>query len=296
MNPRHHTALPLAAAVLSGACVAGQQRINGDLGQSLDDPLLAAVVSFGTGLLLMAFLVVRRKARAALAGLAAVPWWTRIGGLGGATLVAVGATAAPEIGIALLTVGLVSGSTVGGLAVDKLGLAPGGHRPFTAPRLIGAGLCLVAIGVSAVEGLRAASPLLLGLVVVAGGLISVQQALNGRMRQATDATVATFVNFVVGFVALSLGLAVKAVVSGVHAETWPTEWWMYIGGPIGAAFVAVAAIAVKSLGVLRLGLAITAGQLLGGIALDLDRGVAPTTLVAAGLTMLAVAVSGRGQR
>jgi hypothetical protein len=43
-------------------------------------------------------------------------------------------------------------------------------------------------------------------------------------------------------------------------------------------------------------LALTAGQLIGAILLDLDRGVTATTLVAAALTMVAVGVSGRGQR
>ena len=294
---RHPTALPLLAAVLSGALVALQQQLNGDLGRSLHDPLLAAVVSFGTGLVVVTtLLLVRRSSRLALPRAWALPWWTRLGGLGGASLVAAGAAAAPEIGVALLTVGLVAGSTVGGLAVDRAGLGPGGHRPLTRARLVGAALCLVAIAISAVAGLKDASPLLLSLVVGAGAFIALQQALNGRVRQAADATVATFVNFVAGTSALLLGLGAKALLVGVNAERWPSQWWLYLGGPMGATFVAVAALVVRRLGVLRLGLAVTAGQLLGGIVLDLGRGVANTTLIAAVLTMTAVAVSGRGQR
>ncbi len=296
MTERHSLALPIAAAVVSGGLVAVQQRINGDLGRALDDPLLAAVVSFGTGLVLMTALVVRRGVRARWGDLRAVPWWTRVGGIGGATLVAVGATAAPEIGVALLTVGLVAGSTVGGLAVDKAGLAPGGHRPLSPPRITGALLCLVAIALSAHAGLQLASPLLLLLVVLAGALISVQQALNGRVRQATGATIATFVNFVVGTTALLLALLVKQLVVGVDVLDWPGQWWLYLGGPIGASFVAMASIVVRQLGVLRLGLAVTAGQLLGGVLLDLGRGVATTTLLAAALTMVAVGISGAGRR
>ncbi len=296
MTGRHGLALPLAAAVVSGGLVAVQQRLNGDLGRALGDPLVAAVVSFGTGLLLMTVLVLQRGARARWADLGPVPWWTRIGGLGGASLVAVGATAAPEIGVALLTVGLVAGSTVGGLAVDRAGIGPGGHQPLSPPRVAGALLCLTAIALSAHAGLQLASPLLLGLVVLAGGLISVQQALNGRVRQATGATVATFVNFVVGASALLLALLVKQVLVGVDIAHWPGKWWLYLGGPIGAAFVAMASIVVRRLGVLRLGLAVTAGQLLGAVLLDLDRGVATTTLLAAALTMTAVGVSGAGRR
>jgi transporter family-2 protein len=292
-QPDHHvtrSAAPLAAAVVSGAFIALQQRINGDLGRALHDPLLAAVVSFGTGLLVMALLVIRPAPRAALARLKTLPWWTRLGGLGGATLVAVGAAAAPKIGVALLSVGLVAGSTVGGLLVDRLGLGPGGHQPITGPRLAGAGLCLVAIVVSAAEGARSASPILLILVVIAGVLISFQQAVNGRVREATDATVATFVNFVVGTTALLLVLGLRDLVVGVHVGSWPglRESYLYLGGPIGAAFVAVGAVVVRQLGVLRLGLALTAGQLLGAILLDLPRGVSAQTLVAA--------ISGRGQR
>jgi transporter family-2 protein len=290
-----HRTIPLVAAVVSGSLVAVQQRINGDLGRSLHDPLLAAVVSFVTGLVVVAaLLLARTSSRRALPRIRELPWWTRLGGLGGASLVAIGATAEPAIGVALLTVGLVSGSTIGGLIVDKVGLAPGGHRPVTGPRLAGAVLCLAAIAISAVEGLRAASPLVLSLVVLAGSATAVQQALNGRVRHVTDATVATFVNFVVGTTALVIGLGLKELGAGVHADRWPSQWWLYLGGPIGATFVAVAALVVRHLGVLRLGLAVTAGQLLGAVLLDLDRGVAATTLIATALTLAAVAVSGKG--
>lgn len=284
----------VAAAVGSGALVAYQQRINGDLGASLDDPLLAAVVSFLTGLVVVALAVaVRRPARAALPLLKDVPWSWRVGGLGGATLVAVGAAAAPRIGVALLTVGLVAGSTVGGLVVDRVGLGPGGHHLLSTTRLAGAGLCLAAIGLAAGEGLDLASPGLLVLVFLAGFLISVQQALNGRVRMATDVAVATLVNFVVGTVALLLALAGTAMTVGVTVDTWPgpDRWWLYLGGPIGATFVAVAAVVVRRLGVLRLGLAVTAGQVVGGLLLDLDRGVAALTVASALLTLVAVAVS-----
>lgn len=291
-------ALPLAAAVVSGAMVALQQRINGELGMSLHDPLLAAVVSFGSGLVVLVLLVLRPATRGRVKQVRAVPWWSRLGGLGGASLVAVGATAAPRIGVAVLTVGLVAGSTVAGLLVDRWGLAPGGHRPITGPRLAGAALCLAAIVVSAVGRSRSTSVGLLALVVLAGALISFQQAFNGHVRQAADATVATFVNFVVGTTALVLGYALRVAVVGVAPGAWPgpDRAYLYLGGVMGATFVAVASVVVRQLGVLRLGLAVTAGQLLGSIAVDLDRGVALSTVAAAVLTMVAVAISGLRRR
>jgi transporter family-2 protein len=296
--PVRKTALPLIAAFASGAMVALQSRFNGDLGDSLNDPLLAAVVSFLTGLLLMIVLVLRRAPRAAFSGLRGVPWWRRLGGLGGATLVAVATTAAPRIGVAILTVALVAGATAAGLLVDHWGLAPGGRRVITGPRVAGAVLCLVAIAISAAEGLRQTGVWLLLLVVIAGAFTAFQQAFNGHVRHATDATVATFVNFVVGTTALLLAFAIQLLLQGPQDGSWPgwDRWYLYLGGVMGATFVALAALVVRSLGVLRLGLAITGGQLIGAILLDLDRGVAATTVVAAGLTMLAVAVSGWRRR
>ena len=298
--------LALAAAVASGALVALQQRINGALNVALGDAVLAALVSFVTGLVAVAAVVASRaSSRRALRSVRQVPWWSRLGGLGGASLVAVGAAAAPEIGVALLTVGLVAGQTGGGLAVDRAGLAPGGAHALTWPRAAGAVLCLVAVLISAAgEGARAADPLLLVLVVVAGFLIALQQALNGRVRRTTgDAGVATLVNFVVGTAALALGLALHALLDGLEVGAWPGagEWYLYLGGPMGATFVAVAALVVRRLGVLRLGLAVTAGQLVGALLLDLalpvrDAAVTVPTVVGVVLTLVAVAVSGLGVR
>ncbi len=290
---------PLLAAFASGAMVAAQQRINGDLGSLLDDPLLAAVVSFSVGLVVVSLLLATLpRSRARLRPLKDVPWWSMLGGLGGASMVAAGATAAPLIGVAPLTVGLVAGSTVGGLLVDRIGLGPGGMRPLTAPRMAGAVLCLAAIGVSAAGGVHGGRPLLLVLVVLAGALTSFQQAVNGRVRYATDALVATFVNFVVGTAGLLVGLGLHALLAGVHARAWPDlqHWHLYLGGPLGASFVFVAALTVRRLGVLRLALAVTAGQIIGAVPLDLGRGVALTTVVAAALTLVAVAISGRASR
>ena len=301
------TTLALAAAVASGALVAVQARVNAGLAEALDDPLLAAVVSFGTGLVVVLLVVLARPgARRAWGRVRDVPWWVRLGGLGGATLVAVGAFAAPEIGVALLTVGIVAGQTTGGLLVDKAGIGPGGAHALSLPRVGGAVLCLVAVAISVLgKGAGDASALLLVLTVLAGLLISVQQALNGRVRRQTgDAGVATLVNFLVGMTALVATYALVHVArTGWDATGWPgvDEWWLYTGGPLGATFVAVAAVIVRVLGVLRLGLAVIAGQLFGAILLDLgvpaaEHGVAAATLAGAALTFVAIGVTGLGAR
>jgi transporter family-2 protein len=291
-------------AVLSGTLVAVQSRLNGSLRLALGDALLAAVVSFGIGLVIVAALVLSRpQARAAVVRVRAVPWWSRLGGLGGALLVAVSAYAAPVLGVALLTVGVVGGQTAGGALVDRLGIGPGGPRPLSPARLGGALLCLVAVGLSALGGdARAASPSLLVLVVLSGVGTALQQGLNGRVRDATeDASVAVLLNFVVGTAALVVGLGLHLLQSGLGPRHWPGagQLELYLGGPLGVVFVLAAAILVRQLGVLRLGLAVVAGQLVGAVLLDLlaplpGAGVHLPTVLAAALTLVAVAVSGRG--
>lgn len=299
---RARAALPLAAAAVSGALVAVQQRVNGQLGVELTDALLAALVSFATGLSTIALVVLARpSARRALRTFRQVPWWCCLGGLGGAALVAVGAAATPQIGVALLTVSLVAGQTVGGLVVDRAGLAPGGTHLLTTPRLAGAGLGVAAAALGSLgHDAKNANPLLLTLVVLAGSLIAVQQALNGRVRRTTgDATVTTLLNFVVGATALVLLLGSAAHTTGLPVGSWPglDRWYLYLGGPLGVVFVVVSATVVRRLGVLRLGLAVIAGQLAGALTVDLllpatTRGVAVPTVLGAALTLAAVLVSG----
>ena len=101
----------------------------------------------------------------------------------------------------------------------------------------------------------------------------------------------------------AVGLAVLLVaaliaVAASAPDALPTNPLLYVGGLCGAFVVVVGAAAVQTLGVLRLGLAVVAGQTLGALLIDL---VAPapgeqvTLATVAGvlLTLAAVWVSGR---
>ena len=305
-----HPGVAARAALLLalGAGVAGavQSRLNGELKDILGSALLAAAVSFGVGLaLVLALVLARPSARRGWAQVRTVPLWRRLGGLGGATLIAVSSAAAPVLGVALLSVGLVAGQTGGGVLVDRLGLGPGGRRPLTGPRLAGAVLCLLAVAISVVgKGARDAAPLLLALVVLAGLATTLQQALNGHVRAATgDASVTTLLNFLVGLAALLVGLAGHLVLSDAAPAPLPGpgQWYLYLGGPIGVLYVMIAATTVRVLGVLRLTLTTIAGQLVGAVLLDLvvppsGTSLSPYTVAGALLTLVAVNVSGRAAR
>ena len=88
------TALLVVATVLAGALGPMQAAVNGQLGKTIGDGHAAALISFGTGLVLMFVVVFARPAtrREALAipGLIrsrTIPWWNYLAGLCGAVIV-----------------------------------------------------------------------------------------------------------------------------------------------------------------------------------------------------------------
>ncbi|MEY2990080.1 MAG: hypothetical protein RLZZ163_996, partial [Actinomycetota bacterium] len=81
-------------------------------------------------------------------------------------------------------------------------------------------------------------------------------------------------------------------------DALPPDPWLYLGGPIGVAFIAASAWVVPMLGVLRFALSAIAGQLSGALAWDLlapTSGSVITPNLYAGLLLafLAVVVSAR---
>lgn len=272
----------MAVAICFGAMNAIQSRINGELGREIGDGFTAAVISFGSGLVILSVVMLfwspgRRglgRVRHALT-MRSLSWWHVLGGTAGAFYVLSQSLTASLLGVALFTVSVVAGQTVSGLAMDRFGVGPGGHHPLTAPRVIGAALTLVAVAWAVSGQISGGVPFwLLWMPLVAGLGQGWQQAVNGRVRVAAgSALTATFLNFVFGTIVLLLGLLVHGVLVGMPTSL-PSDPRLYIGGALGCIFIAGSAIIVRTTGVLVLGLGIVAGQLLSALALDL---LAPTS-------------------
>jgi len=298
--------LPLAVG--SGLAIPVQGRINGALGARLNDGIAAAAVSFSTGLLVMIIIsLVLPRGRAGLANILpavrnrAFPRIYVVAGAIGALFVFAQSFTVGILGVALFTVATVTGQTVSGLLVDRLGIGPAGKKSVTGIRIIGCILTIAAVAwavsprfSSGGSGDGAAGLLLpLLLPVAAGFLMSFQQAMNGTATLHYGTPIAaTLVNFVAGCIVLWAAFAVKLAVAG-PANPLPGEWWYYLGGPMGCVFIGLGALLVRSLGVLVTGLGMIAGQLLGSLALDLvlpapGTIVAPATVLGTLLTLGAI--------
>lgn len=110
---------------------------------------------------------------------------------------------------------------------------------------------------------------IVALIAIAGAGLAVQAAMNARMGAALNATLlGALVNFVVG------GIVLAAIAIPTAAGRWTpagfasAPWWAWIGGALGATFVATSIWAVPRVGTAALFAAIIFGQLLMAMLID----------------------------
>ena len=278
------------AAFGGGLGAAAQSRVNGALAGSLHSGLAAALLSNTTALLLVtAALTAAPAARAGLRRAAhrirrgTLRAWECLGGACGALYVASQGISAGPLGLAVFTVAVVAGQSGGGLAVDRAGIAPGGRRPITPARALGAAATVAAVAVAVSGRLDSGTSLALAVLPLAAGVaLAVQGAVNGRVRQAAGAVLpAVFINAAVGTAGLLLAFGAEMAIRGWPDGSLPGRPWYYLGGAIGVGCTAIGVAVVRRIGVLVLGLALIAGQLAGALALDL---VVPGPAGAPGVT------------
>lgn len=313
-SAQQYQVLGLAASFGIGLLVAVQSRVNGDLGNRLGDGVAAALISFGSGLIVLlavSALVPRvrealgqvwRTIRTPSAGAGGpLRWWQCIGGLAGAFLVATQSITVAVIGVAVFTVAVVGGQAISSLVVDRLGFGPGGPQPYTPLRVVGAIVALLAVALAVSDRLTHPSGLLLAILPAIAGIgTAVQQGINGRVARtasgdAYGALAAGTINFIVGTSALLVVFLIDLALRGAPRPL-PTDPWLYVGGLCGVVFISSAAAVVRIVGVFVLGLGTIAGQLIASLFIDLFAPAADTEVtfpVVAGtlLALIAVAVA-----
>jgi transporter family-2 protein len=291
-------------ALVCGAGIATQSRINGQLAAELGDGYTAALYSFGSGLVLVLIALIFRPAGRRGLGIirdevrsGRMPWWYVVGGTAGAFFVLSQGLAASALGIAVFTVAVVTGQTASGLVIDRVGLATTKPRPITAARILGAMLMLIAVVLVVSTQKFDTFPVWLVLMPLIAGIgMAWQQGVNGQVRVVSKSPVtATVINFIVGTSVLAIAALVHLLLVGVPQQ-WPANPVLYTGGAIGAVFIAVGAILAPRIGVLLLALGTISGQLLVSLLLD---AVVPaaghplvwTTVAGTALTLVALVIA-----
>lgn len=117
------TLLLMGVAMLAAAIIPIQAIVNGRLGQEVQNPLLAALISFMGGTIALSLMLV-----AAVRGLpklpqeAELPWFLWTGGLLGAVFVTVVLVLVPKIGTANVLAAAIVGQLLMSLVVDHFSL------------------------------------------------------------------------------------------------------------------------------------------------------------------------------
>ena len=108
------------------------------------------------------------------------------------------------------------------------------------------------------------------LLLVLGGIgLTLQQAVNSRLRMAVGSPVlGALVSFLVGAAALSLLAAIGAFGRGRLTDLGPLPWWAWIGGLFGAFYVTLAIVGVPKVGAAVVVACAVFGQLTAALAMD----------------------------
>jgi transporter family-2 protein len=271
-------------ATISGVMIALQARANGELSHRLNNGVEAALISFGSGLAIIALIALfspaikegARNLRGAVSR-KELPRWTLFAGALGGTFVGIQTHVVPVIGVAIYSVASIAGQTAASLLVDRLGITGGGKKHITARRLTAAAFTVLAVFISVYDRIEASDLALFAVFLagVAGAVVGVQRALNGQINEYSHQSYTTsLLNFIMGTTFLTIFLVLLLLFSDTKISPLPAgPWWIYTGGVIGVIYIAFTSKIVQHLGVLTFTLFSVGGNLLGSLLIDL---ISPT--------------------
>ena len=286
-------------AALSGAMIALQARANGELSHRLDNGLQAALVSFGSGLIIIFVITLFntkikegiKKLRRSLANKEIARWKLFAGALGG-SFVAIQTQIVPLIGVAIYSVASIAGQTAMSLIVDRIGLTGGGKKLISPRRVLAAFLTVLAVLVSVWDRIDANDLSMLAVTAggIAGAIVGIQRALNGQINEHSQQSFTTsLLNFMTGTAFLLVLITAGLVLGRNELSSLPSgPWWIYTGGVIGVIYIAFTSTIVQHLGVLTFTLFSVGGQLVGSLIIDLvspTEGVSVSAYLVTGIVM-----------
>ena len=286
-------------AALSGAMIAIQARANGELSHRLNNGLQAALISFGSGLIILFAITLFnakikegiKNLRQSVANKEIARWKLFAGALGG-SFVAIQSQIVPLIGVAIFSVASIAGQTAMSLIVDRIGLTGGGKKLISPRRVLAAFLTVIAVLVSVLDRIDAKNLSMFAVIVgvIGGAIVGVQRALNGQINEHSQQSFTTsLVNFTTGTAFLLVLIIVGLIMDGNELSALPSgPWWIYTGGIIGVIYIAFTSTIVQHLGVLTFTLFSVGGQLIASLVIDLispTDGVSVSAYLVTGIVM-----------
>lgn len=136
----------LLFAFLIGIAITVQAGVNANLRQALSSPVLAAVVSFGSGLVALILMLVASGGSVPTVDIIRqVSWWKWLGGVMGAVYMITVIVSVQKIGTANLVSLSVAGQLTAAIVLDHYGLLNFAVHPANGWRLLGVGLIVAGV-------------------------------------------------------------------------------------------------------------------------------------------------------
>ena len=268
----------VAVVFIVGVVTPIQTAMNTELRRRAGTPVAACFVSFLTGLAVLALLSLAEGIHG-FPYPSTCPWWAWCGGLAGAVFILGNILLFPRLGAVQTVLLPTLGQIFAGAAIDHFGLL---GLPETPLSLMGtAGLFLAAAGAGlAVAGghqkagehtPRGAKLPWQIFGIAAGILAALQPCMNGTLAVSLGSTIrASLVSFAVSLAVAAALVAVRPadrLALRCLARTG-APWWAWLGGALGAVFVAAVTVAVPVTGAALLTVLIVFGMLCSGLMLD----------------------------
>ena len=266
-------------AFLTATLIAFQARVNGELSNVLGNPIQAATVSFGSGLIVISlFAFANHGMRQGLTGIkrglaeGGLQRWNLFAGMLGGIFVAIQTNTVTVIGVAVYSVASISGQTASSLIVDSFGLSGGEKKHITFRRILASLITVLAVLVSVWDRIDAQDLSIFPVVLagLAGAIVGIQRALNGKINiYSGQHWTTSLLNFIMGTTFLLLLTAILIPTNHYDFKELPSgPWWMYTGGVLGVIYIAYSATIVQQLGVLASTLLSVGGNLFGALLID----------------------------
>ena len=271
-------------ALLSGVLISLQTRANGELSHLMNNGLEAALVSFGSGLIIILIVTPFNphikegisNLRASVVRKEIARWKLLAGALGG-SFVAIQTQVVPLIGVAVYSVASIAGQTAISLIVDRIGLTGGGKKLISPRRLLAAFITVLAVLVSVLDRINANNLSKFAVIggCISGALVGIRSALNGQINEHSRQSFTTsLLNFITGTTFLVILMLGGLILGKIQLSPLPAgPWWIYTGGVIGVIYIAFISTIVQHLGVLTFTLFSVGGQLISSLIIDF---VSPT--------------------
>lgn len=276
--------LPIVIAIVIGAALPVETAINSRLQKSIRSSYYASFISFFTGTILLALLLLLSHDSLFISKtfISNSPWWIWLGGIFAVVYITGNILLFPRLGAIQTVLMPIVGEILMGLLIDNFGLFSSQVYAINLWRVFGGFLVLIGIVCAVLLPHQVPKNQLSPehsphknlpwqiMGIIFGGFQACQTAVNGHLGYLLHSPIkGAYLSFVIGAIFLLVVVLLQR-----HTLALPKNivheipWWVWFGGFIGALFVLGSVYLVPIIGTGLTVIIVLFGQVIGGLVID----------------------------